>query len=32
MSHIEQIRRERPDTARAIEKHWSASAEDIVQA
>ena len=32
MSHIDQIRRERPDTAKTIEKHWSASAEDIVQA
>jgi digeranylgeranylglycerophospholipid reductase len=31
MSHIDQIRRERPDTAKTIEKHWSASAEDIVQ-
>lgn len=32
MSHIDQIRREQPDTAKTIEKHWSASAEDIVQA
>jgi len=32
MSHIAQIRRERPDIAAVIEKHWKASAEDIVQA
>lgn len=32
MSHIDQIRRERPETAKTIEKHWLASAEDIVQA
>ncbi len=31
MSHIDQIRKERPDTARAIEKHWKSSAEDIVE-
>lgn len=31
MSHIDQIRRERPDIAAVIEKHWKASAEDIVQ-
>jgi flavin-dependent dehydrogenase len=31
MSHIDQIRKERPDTAKTIEKHWSASAEDIVK-
>jgi digeranylgeranylglycerophospholipid reductase len=32
MSHIDQMRRERPDIAAVIEKHWKASAEDIVQA
>jgi flavin-dependent dehydrogenase len=32
MSHIDQIKRERPETAQKIEKHWKASAEDIVQA
>ena len=31
MSHIDQIKRERPDIATIIEKHWKASAEDIVQ-
>ena len=31
MSHIDQIKRERPDIAATIEKHWKASAEDIVQ-
>ena len=32
MSHIGQMRRERPEIAAVIEKHWKASAEDIVQA
>ncbi len=31
MSHIDQIRKERPQIAELIEKHWSASAEDIVK-
>ncbi len=31
MSHIDQIRRERPQIAEVIEKHWKASAEDMVQ-
>lgn len=31
MGHIDQIRRERPDIAAVIEKHWKASAEDIVK-
>ncbi|MFC1591075.1 FAD-dependent monooxygenase [Thermodesulfobacteriota bacterium] len=31
MGHIDQIRKERPETARALEKHWKSSAEDIVQ-
>jgi digeranylgeranylglycerophospholipid reductase len=30
MSHMGQIQRERPDIAVVIEKHWKASAEDIV--
>jgi hypothetical protein len=30
MSHIGQIRKERPEIAAAIEKHWNASADDIV--
>ncbi len=32
MSHIDQIKKERPETAKTIEKHWQSSAEDIVQA
>ena len=31
MGHIDQIRKEHPDTARVIEKHWNASAADMVK-
>jgi flavin-dependent dehydrogenase len=31
MGHIDQIRKERPAIAQVIEKHWKASAEDIVK-
>jgi len=30
MSHIDQIRKERPETAQKIMQHWKSSAEDIV--
>ncbi|MEI6127506.1 MAG: hypothetical protein WCQ99_13245, partial [Pseudomonadota bacterium] len=31
MGHIDQIRRERPEISTIIEKHWKASADDIVK-
>lgn len=32
LSHLGRIKKERPEVAEILEKHWSASAEDIVQA
>lgn len=31
MGHIDRIRKERPEIAKAIEKHWQSSAEDMVK-